>query len=75
MLTSTDKVNGFRSKVQLWQQHVESGNLEMFPLANNWQDVNTAALCEIIGANTLENSSGEDVILFLFSLHRVPRLG
>uniref|UniRef100_A0A674MK34 Uncharacterized protein n=1 Tax=Takifugu rubripes TaxID=31033 RepID=A0A674MK34_TAKRU len=48
LLTSTDKINGFRSKVQLWQQHVESGNLEMFPLTNKWQDVNIAALCEII---------------------------
>lgn len=49
LLTSTDKINGFRSKVQLWHQHVESGNLEMFPLTNKWQDViNTAALCEII---------------------------
>uniref|UniRef100_A0A674MRG2 Uncharacterized protein n=1 Tax=Takifugu rubripes TaxID=31033 RepID=A0A674MRG2_TAKRU len=48
LLTSTDKINGFRSKVQLWQQHVESGNLEMFPLTNKWQDVNTAALGEII---------------------------
>uniref|UniRef100_A0A674PIL4 DUF4371 domain-containing protein n=1 Tax=Takifugu rubripes TaxID=31033 RepID=A0A674PIL4_TAKRU len=38
LLTSTDKINGFRSKVQLWQQHVESGNLEMFPLTNKWQD-------------------------------------
>ena len=37
LLTSTDKINGFRSKVQLWQQHVESGNLEMFPLTNKWQ--------------------------------------
>ena len=55
-LTSTDKINGFRSKVHLWQQHMESGNLEMFPLTKKWQDVNTAALCEIIGEHlkTLE---------------------
>ena len=44
LVTSTDKINGFRSKVQLWQQHVENGNLKMFPLTNKWQDVNTAAL-------------------------------
>ena len=31
-LTSTDKINGFRSKVQLWQQHVKNKNLEMFSL-------------------------------------------
>ena len=48
LLTSTDKINIFCSKVQLWQQHVESGNLEMFPLTNKWQGVNTAALCEVI---------------------------
>lgn len=56
---STDKINRFRSKVQLWQQHVESGNLEMFPLTKKWQDVNTAALCETVGEHlkTLENMS------------------
>ncbi|XP_041421563.1 zinc finger BED domain-containing protein 5-like [Xenopus laevis] len=48
LLTSTDKINGFRSKVQLWQQHVESGNLEMFPLTDKWKDVNTTVLCELI---------------------------
>lgn len=59
LLTSTDKINGFCSKVQLWQQHVESGNLEMFPLTKKWQDVNTAALCETVGEHlkTLENMS------------------
>jgi len=50
LLTSTDKINGFRSKVCLWQQHLESANLDMFPLTQKWQgDVNTAVLCEIIG--------------------------
>ncbi|XP_077973281.1 zinc finger BED domain-containing protein 5-like [Styela clava] len=44
LLTSTDKINGFRSKVQLWQRHVGNGNLEMFPLTNKCQGVNTAAL-------------------------------
>ena len=48
LLTSADKINGLRSKVQLWQQQVESGNLDMFPLTNKWQGVNTAALCEVI---------------------------
>lgn len=47
LLTSTDKINAFLSNVQLWQQHVESGNIEMSPLTNKWQDVNTAALYEI----------------------------
>ena len=32
LLTSTDKINEFRSELHLWQQHVEIGNLEMFPL-------------------------------------------
>ncbi|XP_035211219.1 zinc finger BED domain-containing protein 5-like [Stegodyphus dumicola] len=44
LLTSTDKINAFRSKVQLWHQHVESGNLEMFTLTMQWQGVHTAAL-------------------------------
>ncbi|XP_035209260.1 zinc finger BED domain-containing protein 5-like [Stegodyphus dumicola] len=44
LLTSTDKINGFRSKVQLWHQHVEGGNLEMFTLTMQWQGVHTAAL-------------------------------
>ncbi|XP_050993118.1 SCAN domain-containing protein 3 [Labeo rohita] len=58
LLTSTDKINGFRSKVQLWQQHVESGNLEMFPLTTKWQDVDTAALCKTVGEHlkTLEEN-------------------
>ena len=57
LLTNTDKINGFRSKVvQLWQQHMESTNLGMFPLTQKWQGVNTAALCETIGKHlkTLE---------------------
>nr|XP_039265502.1 zinc finger BED domain-containing protein 5-like [Styela clava] len=36
------------ANVQLWQQHVGNGNLEMFPLTNKCQGVNTAALCEVI---------------------------
>ena len=56
LLTNTDNINGFRSKVvQLWQ-HVESTKLSMFPLTQKWQGVNTAALCETIGKHlkTLE---------------------
>ncbi|XP_057715925.1 SCAN domain-containing protein 3-like [Corythoichthys intestinalis] len=51
LLTSTDKMNGFRLKVQLWQQHVQRGNLGMFPLTEKRSDVNTAALCEVIGTH------------------------
>ncbi|XP_077421844.1 zinc finger BED domain-containing protein 5-like [Vanacampus margaritifer] len=47
-LTSKDKINGFRSKLHLWQQYVERGNLDMFPLTKKLQDFNTAASCEII---------------------------
>ena len=32
LLTSTDKINGFRSKVQIWQQHVKNKTLEMFQI-------------------------------------------
>ncbi|XP_061688297.1 SCAN domain-containing protein 3-like [Syngnathoides biaculeatus] len=48
MLTSTDKINGFRSKVQLWRQHVQRGNLDMFTHTQKWQIVDSAALCETI---------------------------
>lgn len=48
LLTSTDKIQGFCSKVLLWKQHVESANLEMFPHTQKWQSVNRAALCETI---------------------------
>ena len=33
LLTSSDKINGVRSKVKLWQQHVINKNLEMFLLS------------------------------------------
>ncbi|KAM9320399.1 zinc finger BED domain-containing protein 5-like [Gastrophryne carolinensis] len=49
LLTSTDKMTAFCLKVQLWQQHVQRGNLEMFPLTEKLHDDNTAALCEVIG--------------------------
>ena len=49
LLTSTDKINGFRSKVQLWQQHVKNNNLEMFPLSQKCQEnMNTVSLNETI---------------------------
>jgi len=38
LLISTDKINRFRSKVQLWWQHVQSANFEMFPLTEKMQD-------------------------------------
>ena len=48
LLTSMDKINGFHLKVHLWQQHVQSANLEMFPLTEERQD-HPAALCKVIG--------------------------
>ena len=58
LLTNTDKKNRLCSKVQLWQQHVESTNHIMFPLTQKWQGVNTAALCKTIGKHlkTLDKS-------------------
>ena len=48
LLTSTDKITGFRSKLHLWQHCVEIGNLEIFPLTPKQQNANNAALCETI---------------------------
>ena len=49
VLTSIDKINGFRSKVQLWQQHVKNQNLEIFPLSQKCEgNVNIASLSETI---------------------------
>ena len=58
-LKSTDKINGFCLNVQLWQQHVQRGNLEMFPLTETQHDVRTAAMREVIGTHvkTLEKWS------------------
>ena len=57
LLTSTDKINEFRSKLHLWRQHVEIGNLEIFPFTPKQQNANTAALCETISKHlkTLED--------------------
>jgi hypothetical protein len=32
VLTSSDKILGFKRKLNLWKNHVVKGNLEMFPL-------------------------------------------
>ncbi|XP_077598774.1 SCAN domain-containing protein 3-like [Stigmatopora nigra] len=63
LLTSTDKINGFRLKVHLWQQHVQRANLEMFPLTDKQQS-NTAALSEVIGKHL---KSLEEKLSFYFS--------
>ncbi|XP_073414158.1 zinc finger BED domain-containing protein 5-like [Dendrobates tinctorius] len=64
LLTSTDKMNGFHLKVQLWQQHVQGGNLQMFPLTEKLHDDNTAAMCEVIGRHL---KTLEEKLLFYFS--------
>ena len=64
LLASTDKINGFCLKLHLWQQHVEIGNLEMFPLTQKQQNVNTALLCEIISKHL---KTLEDKLSFYFS--------
>ena len=49
LLMSTDKINKFRSKVQIWQQHVKNKDLEMFPLSQKCEEnVNIASLSETI---------------------------
>ena len=64
LLTNTDKINGFRSKLHLWQQHVEIGNLEMFPFTPKQQNANNAALCETISKQL---KILEDKLSFYFS--------
>lgn len=64
LLTSTDKINGFRLKVQLWQQQVQHGNLEMFPLTEKRHDDNTAVMCEVIGTHL---KTLEEKLSFYFS--------
>jgi hypothetical protein len=31
ILTSMDKIQGFREKLKLWLQHIAPGNIEIFP--------------------------------------------
>ena len=64
LLTSIDKINGFCSELHLWQQHVEIGNLEIFPLTQKQQNANSSALCEIIGKHL---TTLEDKLSFYFS--------
>ena len=53
----TDKINGFRSKLHLWQHRVEIGNFEIFPLTPKQKNANNAVLCETISKHlkTLED--------------------
>ncbi|XP_069591670.1 SCAN domain-containing protein 3-like [Ranitomeya imitator] len=51
-------------KVQLWQQHVQGGNLQMFPLTEKLHDDNTAAMCEVIGRHL---KTLEEKLSFYFS--------
>jgi hypothetical protein len=38
ILTSTDKLPAFKNKIQVWKEHLSSGNIEMFPLVFHIQD-------------------------------------
>ena len=60
----TDKINGYRSKLHVWQQLVEIGNLEVFPFTPKQQNVINAALCEIIGKHL---KTLKDKLSFYFS--------
>ena len=44
LLTSTDKIDGFLSKLHLWQHRVEIGNLEIFPLTPKQQNAKSVML-------------------------------
>ena len=64
LLTSTNKINGFRSKLHLWQHRVEIGNLEIFSFTPKQKNANNAALCETISKHL---KTLEDKLLFYFS--------
>ena len=64
LLTSTNKINGFQSKLHLWQHRVEIGNLEIFPLTPKQQNANNAALCDTISKHL---KTLEDKLSFYFS--------
>ena len=64
LLTSTNKINGFHSKLHLWKQHMKIGNLEMFSLTQKQQNANNAALCEII-SKCLKALKGKLLFYFL----------
>ena len=55
LLTSTDKINGFRAKLALWRQHLEHKSLDMFPHTQDYPG-HHAGLYDIIGEHleTLE---------------------
>ena len=57
LLTSTNKINGFWSKLHLWRQRVKISNLEIFPFTSKQQNTSTASLCETISKHlkTLED--------------------
>ena len=67
----TDKINGLCSKLHVWQQHVEIGNLEVFPFTPKQQNANNAALCEIISKHL---KTLKDKLPFFFSSACTERL-
>ena len=61
--TSTNEINGFQSKLHLWQHCVEIGNFEIFPLTPKQQNANNAVLCETI---SIHLKTLGDKLLFYF---------
>ena len=51
LLTSTDKINGFRSKLHPRQQRVKNGSLELFPPTQNQRNAYSAAFRKIISGH------------------------
>ncbi|KAJ4924388.1 hypothetical protein JOQ06_000628, partial [Pogonophryne albipinna] len=51
ILTATDKLNGFRSKLRLWQNKVAKKNIEMFPLTSSDPAHKTAFFLQVVAAH------------------------
>lgn len=73
LLTSTDKINGYSLKMQLWRSGVtcDSNDHEMFPLPNKWQDINNAVLCATI-VKHLNTLWRKDFIYFSLACLKCP---
>ncbi|KAJ4919048.1 hypothetical protein JOQ06_021802 [Pogonophryne albipinna] len=50
ILTATDKLNGFRSKLRLWQNKVAKKNIEMFPLTSSDTAHKTAIFLQVVAS-------------------------
>ena len=73
LLTSTNKINEFRSKLHLWQQHVEIGNLEIFPLTPKQQNANNAVLCKTISKHLKTLKEKQSFYLSNYKLRKITK--